>query len=83
MLVDILISVGGIALLVALAWWLGRGRARPPLDPESAMAIAEQALVDFDAHHAVIDGRAARVLDKAGRAAIVKPHGDHWTVRLV
>jgi len=84
-LVDTLISIGGVALTIAVAWWLGRGRARTALDAHQAMAVAEEALVGFEAERAFVDagGRGALVAGRDGRAALLKAHGDHWTARVV
>ena len=83
MLIDTLISVGGIALVVVLTWWLNRGRVRPVLDADAAIRIADAAIAGFAADTAVVDGDSARVSGRDGSVVLIRPHGDHWTVRQV
>jgi hypothetical protein len=81
---QVLISVGGVALTVWLAWWLG-GPVRPALSPAAAIAIADAALTGIDADDAVVDraGRAALVMARDGRMVLLKAMGDHWAVRIL
>lgn len=83
MLVETLISVGGIALVVALAWWLGLRRPAAPLDALVARDLAELALAGFEAGDVALDetGAGAIVAGQDGRFALIKPHGAQWTVR--
>lgn len=82
---EVLVSLGGIAFIVALAWLLGRDRASPVFLTETAKAIAEDALCGFDSETAFVDAqrRAAIVDGTDGRLAVLKPHGDHWSVRVL
>ena len=85
MLAQTLISIGGIAVIVALAWFLFARAPREPLSEAEAMAAAEHDLPRFRAVRAVC-GKAARgalVKGADGRIALLKPHGDHFSARLI
>ncbi len=84
MTAQLLISVGGIALTVFIAWALGfRGKA-VLADAAEAERIAAQALSGFHpvAASLAADGRGAEVRAADGRVARLTPLGDRWVVRL-
>ncbi len=83
MFAQTLISIGGIALVVVLAWWLGVRRPVAALDAKAAADLAEFTLSGFVAGDVTLgaDGGGALVAGRAGRFALIKPHGSHWTVR--
>ncbi len=82
MLGQTLISIGGIALVVLLARWLGVRRPAAGLDPKAAADLAEFTLAGFVAEDVAVgaDG-GALVSGQGGRFALIKPHGSHWAVR--
>jgi hypothetical protein len=81
--VQALISVGGIALTVAVAWLLGFRRAPVIASPDEAADIARHALPGFRPVATTLapDGRGARVTGSDGRTATIAPLGDRWVVR--
>ena len=83
MLAQTLISVGGIALVVLLARWLGVRRPAAGLDAKAAVDLAEFTLAGFAAEDVALgaDGGGAVVSGQGGRFALIKPHGSHWAVR--
>lgn len=83
MLAQTLISVGGIALVVLLARWLGVRRPAAGLDAKAAADLAEFTLAGFVANDVALgaDGGGAMVSGQGGRFALIKPHGSHWAVR--
>ncbi len=83
MIMQALVSVGGILLIVGLAWWLGPRRPAAPLDDALARDLAQMALGGFDAAEVVLDGqgRGAFVAGRDGRFALIKAHGAQWAVR--
>ena len=77
-----LVSVGGIALIVALVWLVFR-EGSPPLDRREAIARADHDLPGFSGEEALCGmSGGALVADAGGRMALLKPHGDHLSVRL-
>ncbi|MBA4756782.1 hypothetical protein [Sphingosinicella sp.] len=82
MLGQTLISIGGIALVVLLARWLGAQRLAAGLDAKAAADLAEFTLAGFVAEDVAVgaDG-GALVSGQGGRFALIKPHGSHWAVR--
>ncbi|MBB4632131.1 hypothetical protein [Sphingosinicella soli] len=83
MLAQALISVGGIALVVLLARWLGVRRPATVLDTAAAANFAEFTLAGFEAGEVALgaDGGGALVSGRDGRFALIKLHGSRWTVR--
>lgn len=83
MLGQTLISIGGIALVVLLARWLGVRRPAASLDAKAAADLAEFTLAGFVADDVALsaDGGGALVSGQGGRFALIKPHGSHWAVR--
>ena len=83
MLGQTLISVGGIALVVLLARWLGVHRPAASLDAKTAAELAEFTLAGFVAGDVALcaDGGGALVSGQGGHLALIKPHGSHWAVR--
>ncbi|WBX82447.1 hypothetical protein [Sphingosinicella microcystinivorans] len=83
MLVQTLVSVGGIALVVVLARWLGVRRPAAGLDTGTAATLAAGAIAGFEAGEVALDpgGGGALVSGRDGRFALIKPHGAQWTVR--
>lgn len=83
MLAQTLISIGGIALVVVLARWLGVRRPAASLDAKAAADLAEFTLAGFVADDVALgaDGGGALVSGQGGRFALIKPHGSHWAVR--
>jgi hypothetical protein len=81
--VDFIVSIGGIALVVTLAWWLNRARPRPPLDEDAAKRIAREGLAGFEPVAAALDanGNGAIVEGARGEAVLLKAQGIHWSVR--
>ena len=81
---QILISVGGIALTVLLAWLLGFRREPVLADAAEAQRIAAETLGGFRPVAAALQagGRGARVTGSDGRVADIRPFGDRWTVRI-
>ncbi len=79
---QILISVGGIAVTVALAWLLGFRRTPVLADADSAQRLAAEMLHGFRPVTATLDsgGRAARVTGSDGRVATIRALGDRWVV---
>lgn len=77
-------SLAGVLAVVALAKWLGLGRATP-LDDASALRIAEETFTGHRFRESVVDreGRAALVEGMAGEAALIRAHGDKWVARLL
>lgn len=82
MLGQTLISIGGIALVVLLARWLGAQRPAAGLDAKAAADLAEFTLAGFVSEDVAVgaDG-GALVSGQGGRFALIKPHGSHWAVR--
>jgi len=87
MLAQTLISVGGIALVVVLARWLGVRRPAASLDAKAAADLAEFTLAGFVADDVALGGDSGgalvsgRIAGQGGRFALIKPHGSHWAVR--
>lgn len=84
MIAQMLISVGGIALTVLVAWTLGFRRNPVLADAAEAQRIAAQTLHGFRPVAADLapGGRGATVRGIDGRVATIAPLGDRWVVRL-
>jgi hypothetical protein len=83
MLVEIAVSLAGVAVTVFAAWALMRGVPRRRIDSGEAERIAEAALAGFVAEAAVVDGAARTALVRGSTGiAVLKPVGDDWAVRL-
>jgi len=82
----LLIQLGGsvvaIAVLVALAAWLGVARATPPLDAEAAGALLAQEFPDHRPDAVWIAADGAAVIARAGATALVLyRRGDGYVAR--
>ena len=84
MIAQMLISVGGIALTVLVAWALGFRRNPVLADAAEAERIAAQTLHGFQPIAADLapDQRKAVVHGADGRLAFIRPLGDRWVVSL-
>lgn len=85
MLMQALLSVGGIALIVTLAWLLFGRAPGESLAEREMMEAARAALPLYRPVRAVCgrDGRGGLAVDAQGRVAIMKPHGSHFSARLL
>ena len=85
MLQQALISIVGIAFVVALAWLLFRRADGSGLSEAEALAAAENGLSGFRSRRAICgrQARGALVLGADERIALLKPHGDHVSARLL
>jgi len=79
-------SLAAVIVLAGVAWSLKLGGPDACIaTPEGACQTADDALTGFAATASVVgaDGRAALVVDKAGRVAVLKAHGARVAAREV
>ncbi|MGB7406285.1 MAG: hypothetical protein WA906_11390 [Pacificimonas sp.] len=85
MLAQLIVSIAGIAAIVAIAWWLFGRTPSEPMTEEDAVRTARALLPAFDPVEAVCgrDGRGALLRGSDGGIALLRPVGDHVSARFL